>query len=240
MIEKCYNKTHNKALRDGNLKGLLINNSLQGVIMTTTNNTCNIDNSQSNAPQAFYGVGCNSKRKHRTMVKGRNVPSHQAWFAMLQRCYCPKYLQRNPTYNDCSVDSRFHDFQDFADWYESHEFSNLGYQLDKDLLFTGNKIYSPDVCCFVPQELNSLLTDHRSARGSYPQGVQLHKPTGRYLARIRVNKKLQSLGYFDCPNEAHKAYKKAKEAYVKQKALEWQDRIADNVFQALMSWTLDS
>lgn len=47
------------------------------------------------------------------------------------------------------------------------------------------------------------------------------------------------LGCFTCPNEAHLAYKKAKKAHVKTKALEWQDRIARDVFDALMIWSLN-
>lgn len=53
MLIKCYNKTYNKALRDGNLKGLLINNSLSGVIMTASNNTRHIERGQSRMPLLY-------------------------------------------------------------------------------------------------------------------------------------------------------------------------------------------
>lgn len=188
----------------------------------------------------IYGVGYNSKGVHKTRVGKKRSLAYSKWFDMIVRCYSPEYQDRYPAYNDCSVDERWRDFQDFADWHYSHPYRELGYELDKDLLFPNNKIYSPDTCCFIPQELNKLLTDHRSARGVYPQGVYYHKPTGKYLARMKYNGKSRHLGLFGCPQEAHRAYKKTKEAYVKEKALEWQDRIADNVFQALTSWTLDS
>lgn len=185
--------------------------------------------------KSFYGVGFNSKGKHKT-----NTLTYNTWCRMIARCYCAKLHAKQPTYIGCTVDDRWHDFQDFAEWVEGHEYSNHGYQLDKDLLLPGNKVYAPERCVFVPRQLNSLLTSCASARGGLPQGVSLHKTSGRYQAQIRLNGKQEHLGYFDCPNEAYKAYKVAKEAHVKEKALEWQDGIADDVFQALMNWTLDN
>ena len=188
----------------------------------------------------IYGIAYNSKGKHKAAENGKITNAYDTWRAMMRRCYDVKAQEKHPTYLDCSVDERFHDFQDFADWFYDNPYSNLGYHLDKDLLFPSNKIYSPETCCFVPQELNSLLTDHRSARGDLPQGVCLHKSSGKFRARVGVDGKRRSLGCFDCPNEAYQTYKSAKERYVKNKALEWANRIEWNVFVALMNWTLDS
>lgn len=58
------------------------------------------------------------------------------------------------------------------------------------------------------------------------------------MSQLRINGKTKYLGSFDCPDEAHQVYKKAKEAYVKEKALEWKDRIESRVFQALINWEL--
>ena len=46
-----------------------------------------------------------------------------------------------------------------------------GWELDKDILVKGNKIYSPDTCCFVPKEVNTVFTKRQSKRGDYPIGV---------------------------------------------------------------------
>lgn len=187
-----------------------------------------------------YGVGYNSEGKHKARENGKRTKSYQTWQDMIRRCYDPKMLKESPTYVGCSVDERFHDFQDFADWFYDNPYSNLGYHLDKDLLFPNNKIYSPETCCFVPQELNSLLTDRRSARGDLPQGVDFNKASGRFRARVGNNGKSKLLGYFDCPNKAYQAYKLAKERYVKNTALAWANRVDWDVFLALMNWTLDS
>lgn len=186
----------------------------------------------------IYGVGTNSGGKYKATVDGKKTKAYVAWFNMLQRAYCPKYQAKQPTYTCCSVDEAFHDFQDFAEWFEGHEYSYHGYELDKDLLVAGNKIYSPDYCVFVPSQLNTLLIDRAAERGEYPQGVGFVKTRGRFRSRLNINGKRKHLGYFDTPQEAYQVYKTAKESYVKTKALEWQDRIANNVFEALMNWKL--
>lgn len=186
-----------------------------------------------------FGVGFNSKGKHKTRIGGADTLVYTTWRNMLKRCYCPKFHAKQPTYIGCSVADEWHDFQNFAEWLENHEYSDRGYHLDKDLLIPGNKIYAPDHCVFVPQELNSLLTDHGAARGQYKQGVDFHKRQNKFRARITIDGKSEFRGYFDTELEAYSAYKVAKEANVKRMALGWRDRIADNVFDALMSWELN-
>ena len=188
----------------------------------------------------IYGVAYNSKGIHKTRTGKKMSLAYRTWFNMIRRCYSPESKNKDPTYVGCSVSYEWHDFQKFASYFYSHPYSELGYQLDKDLLFPNNKIYSPDTCCFVPQELNSLLTDHRSARGAYPQGVYLHSLSGGFKAQINNNGKREGLGYYNSPEEAHQVYKIAKERHVKNKALEWANRIEWNVFVALMNWTLES
>lgn len=188
----------------------------------------------------IYGVAYNSKGIHKTRTGKKMSLAYRTWFNMIVRCYSPEYQDIYPAYNNCSVDEKWRDFQDFADWYYSHPYRELGYELDKDLLFPNNKIYSPDTCCFVPKELNNLLTDHRSARGAYPQGVNFDSASGKFRAQISVNGKRVSLGYYDSPEKARQTYRETKERYVKNKALEWANRIEWNVFVALMNWTLDS
>lgn len=185
-----------------------------------------------------YGIGFNSKGKYKARVGKKNVGIYDIWSKLLKRCYDQKTQEKHPTYIGCTVSKEWYDYQNFAEWFYNHPYSALGYHLDKDILTHGNKIYSPKTCCLIPRELNNLFTDRRNHRGEYPQGVSLHKPSGKYLAHVMTNGVKKHLGCFTCPNEAHRVYKKAKEAHVKTKAIEWQDRIARDVFDALMSWEL--
>lgn len=205
--------------------------------MTASNNTRNIERGQSSTTQLTYGFGFNSKREHKTYVNNKVTKVYKVWINMLQRSYCKKYHEKQPTYIGCSVADDWRDFQDFADWFYSHPYSDIGYDLDKDLLFPSKKIYSPDTCCFVPKDLNNLLIDSGATRGNLPQGVSCDK--NKYRARLWVNGKQINLGSFDNIEDAHNAYKVAKESHVKEKALKWKGGIARDVFTTLMRWTLD-
>ena len=45
------------------------------------------------------------------------------------------------------------------------------------------------------------------------KGVSWHKASGKYCPHIRFNGQRYHLGSFDCPEEAHEAYKKAADKY---------------------------
>ena len=182
-----------------------------------------------------HGIGYNSRREHKT-----DSLAYDTWHRMFRRSHCPEHHDGQPTDIGCAVDDRWYDFQDFADWFYDNPYSDPRYRLNEDLLIPGNKIYAPETCCFVPKELNGLLTSRTSTQGDLPRGVSFHKPSSKFAATVSVGGKQKLVGCYGTPQEAYKAYKLAKEIYVKQLALKWQDRIADDVFEALMQWTLDS
>src|SRR5699024_522525 len=115
---------------------------------------------------------------------------------------------------------------------------DLSYDLDKDLLIPNNKVYSPESCVLVPQELNKILINCGKKGDGLPRGVAFHKANKRYEVRLRKNDHRCYLGSFDCPDEAYQVYKEAKESYVKERALYWKDRIEAKAFEALMNWQL--
>ena len=105
--------------------------------------------------EKIYGIGFIGVGNYKSRNKTGHTKAYNAWAAMLQRCYDSKLHLRNPTYKECSVIEEWYNFQNFAGWFEKNYID--GYQLDKDLLIKGNKIYSPETCCFVPKEINLIL-----------------------------------------------------------------------------------
>lgn len=143
-------------------------------------------------------------------VKGvrMDCPIYSKWFQMLQRCYSEYGLKRNPSYVGCSVCEEWHRFSNYRDWYLKNY--SEGLHLDKDILVKGNKLYSPETCCFVPRYINNTLLCKHSTKGEYPIGVYFEKESGKYKAQSNVNGKYTNLGRFNDPQQAHQVWQKQK------------------------------
>lgn len=145
----------------------------------------------------------NGKRKQKLVWA---CPFYRAWVGMLRRCYSVKFLEKQPTYKDCSVCEEWLLFSNFRSWMEQQDWE--GKQLDKDILGDG-KLYSPESCVFVSQTVNNFVTDRANARGDFPIGVYWNKNAQKFIAQCCnpfSTKKLEYLGLFACPNEAHQAW----------------------------------
>ena len=162
--------------------------------------------------------------------------SFQLWKNMLKRCYSEVSFKKSPSYEQCLTSETFNDYQQFKTWCNSQlGFGNTGWELDKDILVKGNKVYSEDTCCFVPKEINLLLVKHDKGRGDYLLGVDYHKNRKQFRARCSD----KHLGWFNTEIEAFNAYKKAKESYIKELAEKWKDQIDPRVYEALMKYEVE-
>ncbi len=188
-----------------------------------------------------YGVGFNSGGKHKANIDNSNKKRrvYYVWRTMLERCYCEKSLAKRPTYIGCTVHPDWHDYQVFAEWYNSQEFNGEGYCLDKDLLLVNNRVYHPNGCCLIPQSVNKLLNGYYRGRGELMIGVHLKKATGKYGATIGVNGVKKHIGYFDCEIKAHRAYIEAKTANIIEVAEEWKESMDSRAYSALINWSFD-
>jgi hypothetical protein len=178
-------------------------------------------------------------------IEGASIGRHMTkeyrlWNNMINRCYNEKELSRNPTYKDCHVSENFKYYPYFKEWCNQQiGFGNEGWQLDKDILVKGNKVYSEDTCCFVPREINCLLVNRRLHRGEYPVGVSYDKQRDKFVAGYSVNGVRKHLGCFTNEQEAFLVYKQAKESYIKEVAEKWKDQIDPRVYEALVSWNVE-
>jgi hypothetical protein len=104
------------------------------------------------------GVGINDLPN--TLTKQRDgggkvkCPYYSLWTHMLSRVYTPTSNQIIP-YAGVTVHSDWHRFSNFKRWVDQQPQSNWReLQLDKDMLVKGNKVYAPDVCCFLTKQEN--------------------------------------------------------------------------------------
>jgi len=186
-----------------------------------------------------YGVGVNDWVGN-ISVGGKVIKEYQLWQGMLKRCFDEKLKQKYPTYEGVTCSKDWLSMTNFIeDVSQMKGFGLSGWELDKDIIQKGNKLYSKDTCCFVPQEVNSLLTKSDKARGEYPVGVCFDKATGKFMAKLAINGKAKHLGRFTTPEQAFQAYKLAKEAYIKVVANRWQHLLDERVYLALMTYEVN-
>ena len=181
-----------------------------------------------------YGVGVNDWNG-KVRVDGKLSWEYVLWNDMLKRCFSAKLKQKRPTYEGVTCSKEWLSMTKFIeDVSQMKGFGLEGWELDKDILVKGNKVYNKLSCCFVPAEINLLLTKSDKARGECPVGVNFDKATGKFRARLNINGKKKHLGYFTTAEEAFQVYKLAKEAYIKVVAQKWKHLLDEWVFQALM------
>lgn len=187
---------------------------------------------------SLCGIGVIGKGKYdsKTTINGVNI--YRIWVGMVKRCYCAITLKNSPSYLGCSVDESFLSFQVFAEWCLSQNFLKKGFQLDKDLLVRGNRVYSAETCCFLPKDLNDVLSYRKNSKSKYLIGVSCNSE-GRFISKIGLPNKQKYLGTYDTAELAFYVYKEAKESYIKELANQYKDQIDPRAYSALMSWEVN-
>ncbi len=189
---------------------------------------------------SVYGVGVLGT-KYSSKVSGVHTKEYLLWQRMLERCYSDVYKKQKPTYKDCEVSENFKSYEYFYEWCNSQVgFDVKGFDLDKDLLIKGNKVYSENTCIFIPREINTLLIKREALRGEYLIGVHWSKKDKTFVARVNSSKgKREYLGSFKTELEAFEAYKQAKESFIKEQANNWKDQIDERAYNALMNYKVE-
>lgn len=178
-----------------------------------------------------YGVGVNDHHSTTIDSNGKHYNFYNAWVNMLMRCYSKSYQLDFPTYTGCTVCDEWHSLTAFKQWHDLNYVN--GYDLDKDLLVPGNKVYSPNTCAYVPKPLNYLLLDRSRFRGAYPMGVSYDKSRGKFLSIVTIDGKAKNCGRFNTVHDAEQAYKKAKNAEILRKVNQYTGTVDRRVLYSL-------
>jgi len=154
--------------------------------------------------KTIFGVGYFGVGKYSW---GATQKIYNTWHSMMQRCYSSGLHEKHPTYIGATVCKEWHNFQNFAEWHDDNYIG--GYELDKDLLSKKYKTYSPSTCLFIPQALNTFLTNKKLNNTNGYNSVYCQRK--KWIAKISINNIRVYLGTFDTAIEAHKAYLTARE-----------------------------
>lgn len=202
--------------------------------MTHTNHIAN--------KQGCRKCGIESKRtikygKYIVDVFGvRNQKSYNVWTGIIDRC--ERKIDRYRAYSDCFMCEEWYVYSNFKRWFEDPANGyREGYHIDKDLLSkNGEKYYSPKTCCFVPPEINLLISVRMKPSRDLPIGV--YKAGEKYMAMLAADGFSKT---YNSIEEAHNAYVESKLNRIYRLAQQYREenKITKRVYDALMSYDKD-
>lgn len=184
--------------------------------------------------KTVYGIGYLGDGEHKTWSNGRFTKEYNSWSDMLSRCYADEKGQ-SAYFNKCTVCDGWLNFQTFCDWYDENAYLvNERLHLDKDILFHGNKIYSPERCLLVPQRINMLFVRHRPNKYDLPEGIG--KTDGGNFSTSYNGK---SYGVYDTYEKAIDKYIEIKSNAIKNITEEYKSIVPKKVYNSLINYKVD-
>lgn len=155
----------------------------------------------------------------------------ETWLTRLKSVVSVNYKKRRKGFKGVEVAEEWLNYQNFAKWfYEQVKLYGKGGVVDKDLLFLGNKVYSPTTCCYIPQAINALFSMKSDTKGFY-----LKK--GKYSVSVNIDGVRKYIGSYDDEDSAKIVYFQTKLAEVKKIILRYQDKIHPALFYKLYHGT---
>lgn len=186
-----------------------------------------------------FGHGYNTLDSVPTSINGKHTFEHRTWCNMLKRCYGQTESCKNKTYWDKVVCDDWLDYKNFYEWITNVKYRQEGWQLDKDLLRKGNKVYGPEFCVFLPPALNAVILSCKASRGDLPVGVHFDKARGKFKATCCNEHGKQWQKRFNTSEEAFKAYKQEKERVISSLAEKYKETIDPRAYQALINYKIE-
>ena len=174
---------------------------------------------------------------------------YNTWYLILERCYCKAAQEKRPGYKKCTICDEWLYFENFYKWLHKQPNYDIWSKqphsaIDKDILIKGNKIYSPETCCLVPCNVNSLFVKNDTNRGTLPIGVRHYEDDKRFVSQCSDpfnNNRIRHLGVFSTPKEAFEAYKYEKEQVIKKVAKDEYKKgtISKACYNAMMKYQVE-
>ena len=190
------------------------------------------------------GLGINNG-KYPSRTDKSIVTEYRVWSDMLHRC-TEDGRNKQQSYKNSTCSENFKSYSYFYEWCQEQigfgviDENSRKWQLDKDILVRGNKLYSENTCVFLPHIINSLLIKRDAERGEYLIGVCWNKQHCKFQSRCSDGcGKQKLLGYFDTEQEAFLAYKTFKESYIKQVAEQYKSQIDPRAYKALLEYEVN-
>ena len=179
-----------------------------------------------------YGVGYSGECD---MVDIRKNRSYVVWNSMLKRCYSNRKYVISFKYVGKTVSDYFLNYSNFHEWYINQKGHDLGWELDKDLIISGNSEYSPESCVLVPKEINNVIVKDLSGVSEY-YGVHLVRD--KFRVCVQYMRKNYHLSFHDNLEEASETYIFYKQKLIHEVAEKWKGVVSDRCYNALINYNV--
>lgn len=194
---------------------------------------------------SVYGVGVIGTKYPRS-ANCKNIKEYETWRHILRRCYDSELKGRQPTYNNVSCCEEWLCYENFYEWLHAQPNFDKWYKgkrwaVDKDIFVKRNKIYSPENCCLVPQNVNCLFLKREAERGVYPIGVRFRDDSFIASCHNPFTNKNEEIGSYSTSEKAFGVYKAYKEDIIRQVAnIEYKNgNITKDCYEAMMNYIVE-
>ena len=195
---------------------------------------------------SVYGVGITGNKYPRSK-NCRNIKEFETWNNIILRCYSQIFKRNQPAYKDVTCCEEWLNYENFYEWLHNQSnfdkwYNGKRWAVDKDILHKGNKIYSPENCCLIPQNVNCLFLKREAERGIYPIGVSYRKDGFLASCHNPFTDKREEIGYYSTPEKAfYLGYKPYKEDIIKRVAeIEYKaGNITEECYRAMMNYEVE-
>lgn len=195
--------------------------------------------------KGYFGVGTYKSRVGSSRHTRNSTEEYRTWMNMLSRCYDPNYITTKAgqaCYVGVKVVDSWLDFQVFAEWYcvklaESQLKSpETKFVLDKDLLSPDVKIYSPETCCLIPEQINLLLINRLLYNKTRKLSTIRKCKNVTYSIGISLNKKFTTFSGYKTEKECFDLYLSNKEKELNNSIENYKSVLNDEVYLALIEY----
>ena len=187
--------------------------------------------------KGIFNVGYFGEGPYTARVDKKMSTCYRAWFNLLARVHDETH-NRAGRYDDVTICEEWYNYQNFAKWFYNNFDPSImdGWHIDKDLLSGESKKYSPETCCFIPNEVNTIFKYAKRSKDGTPRGAYHH--CGKFQASIQKFGKQHYLGFFNTLEEAEEVYRQAKKEYLKEVANKWRGILPERVCYAIENFDI--
>ena len=170
----------------------------------------------------------------------KKLKACQLWENMRLRVTCLGKnfkTSRQKSYLDATCCDEWKDYANFYAWFslqKREEGYKEGWQLDKEVIKQGNKQYCPELCVFIPKEINNLLTERAA---SNPTGyIGVFKSGNKYSYRLRRTYEYHYGHGFETAKDAFDEYAKQKKFHILTVTENFKAVLSASVLEGILRW----